>query len=108
MRNEPPRKKLLAVTSGIVSMSGRLAATHQEMTGSVLGRIHALTQYSLIQRTVGSPGEILAEGTLQSVIETILRPYEDAGSKHEQCRSRASRSATSPLLRSALGRRVPA
>ena len=73
-------KNLLAITSGIVTMSGKSAATPQEMTASVLGRLRALTQaHSLIQRTADSSGVIHTGGTVQSVVETILRPYEDAG-----------------------------
>ena len=73
-------KNLLAITSGIVTMSGKSAATPQEMTASVLGRLRALTQaHSLIQRTADSSGIIHAGGTVQSVVETVLRPYEDAG-----------------------------
>ena len=70
-------KNLLAITSGIVSMSGRSAATPHEMTTTVLGRLYALAQaHSLVRRSADSGGEIHPSGTLQSVVETILRPYE--------------------------------
>jgi two-component sensor histidine kinase len=84
-------KNLLAITSGIVTMSGKSAGTPQEMTASVLGRLRALTQaHSLIQRTADSSGVIHTGGTVQSVVETILRPYEDAGPSGGRNRSIAS------------------
>jgi two-component system CheB/CheR fusion protein len=84
-------KNLLAITSAIVTMSGKSAGTPQEMTASVLGRLRALTQaHSLIRRTADSSGVIHTGGTVQSVVETILRPYEDAAPSGGRNRSIAS------------------
>jgi two-component sensor histidine kinase len=68
-------KNLLAITSGIVSMTGQTAATPKEMTDSVLGRLNALAQsHTLIRRTADIPDQ--RNGDLESAIETILRPYD--------------------------------
>jgi two-component system, chemotaxis family, CheB/CheR fusion protein len=68
-------KNLLAITTGIVSMSGRTAATPKEMMASALGRLNALAQsHALIRRAPGSGRP--NNGDLQSAIETILRPYD--------------------------------
>jgi two-component sensor histidine kinase len=84
-------KNLLAITSGIVSMSGKAATTPQEMTASVLGRLNALAQaHSLIRLTDDGSGRFNRGGTLQSVIETILSPHGDRGSGSGQYRSCAS------------------
>jgi two-component sensor histidine kinase len=68
-------KNLLAITSGIVSMTGKTATTPKEMTDSVLGRLNALAQsHALIRRTAEIPEQ--RNGNLESAIETVLRPYD--------------------------------
>jgi two-component sensor histidine kinase len=69
-------KNLLAITSGIVSMTGQTAATPKDMTASVLGRLNALAQsHALIRRTSDTEGS-QRSGDLELAIETILRPYD--------------------------------
>jgi hypothetical protein len=70
-------KNLLAITSGMVSTTGKTAATPKEMTDSVLGRLDALAQsHALIRRTAEIPEQ--RNGNLESAIETVLRPYDGA------------------------------
>jgi two-component sensor histidine kinase len=70
-------KNLLAITSGIVSMTGQTAANPKEMTAAVLGRLNALAQsHALIRRTSEIPEEVRRNGNLESAFETILRPYD--------------------------------
>jgi two-component sensor histidine kinase len=56
-------------------MTGQTAATPKEMTDVVLGRLHALAQsHTLIRRTADTSEQ--RNGSLESAIETILRPYD--------------------------------
>jgi two-component sensor histidine kinase len=74
-------KNLLSITSSIVSMTGQTAASPKEMTDSVLGRLHALAQsHALIRRTSDIPEQ--KSGSLESAIETILRPYDRDARSH--------------------------
>jgi two-component sensor histidine kinase len=76
-------KNLLAITSGIVSMTGQTAANPKEMTAAVLGRLNALAQsHALIRRTSEIPEEVRRNGNLESAFETILRPYDRDARSH--------------------------
>jgi two-component sensor histidine kinase len=73
-------KNLLAISSGIVSMTAQTAATPKEMADSVVGRFNALAKaHGLIRRTADVQER---NGNLENAIEMILRPYDrDGGSE---------------------------
>jgi PAS domain S-box-containing protein len=72
-------KNLFAVTSGIVSLSARSAATPGDMAAAIQGRLAALARAHELTR----PGLIedhstgRTDTTLRALIRTILSPYAD-------------------------------
>lgn len=71
-------KNLFAIFHGIISLSARSARTPQEMAQSLRGRLDALMQAKDLIR----PGIVGSEThyertTVDAVVRTILRPYDD-------------------------------
>lgn len=72
-------KNLLAVMDGMIALSARSAKTAHEMSASLRGRLRALIEAKELVRpgTLGMVKERLHHTTLESLVETILRPYND-------------------------------
>jgi PAS domain S-box-containing protein len=72
-------KNLLAVTSGLVSMSARTAATPQQMAEQLRGRLTALT----VAQELTRPGLTLAAiptgaPTVADVVAAVMQPYVES------------------------------
>ncbi|MGN6462911.1 MAG: sensor histidine kinase, partial [Pseudolabrys sp.] len=72
-------KNLLAVMDGMIALSARSAKTAQDMSTSLRGRLRALIEAKELVRpgTLGMVKERLHHTTLESLVGTILRPYND-------------------------------
>ncbi len=81
-------KNLFAIVGGVVSLSARSAATPQEMTETVQGRLAAMASaHQLVRPLRVDGGSAQTPTTLASIVETLLRPY--AGMDDSTDRSRA-------------------
>jgi PAS domain S-box-containing protein len=71
-------KNLFAVTSGVVALSARSAATPQELASALRERLGALARAHSLTLAVTSEGgrRIEQSTTLHALIRTILSPYE--------------------------------
>lgn len=74
-------KNLFSLTSGMVSLSKRSAATIDEMATNVLGRLHALARaHELTLPSLTLEGDIAARATtLQNLLGSIVAPHIDPG-----------------------------
>ncbi|HEV2557309.1 MAG TPA: type II toxin-antitoxin system ParD family antitoxin [Microvirga sp.] len=72
-------KNLFAVASGMVSISARSARTPDEMAKTLRGRLDALARANdLVHRRVSDAwGGAQASTTMETLIRTVLLPYED-------------------------------
>jgi two-component sensor histidine kinase len=74
-------KNLFAVFMGIIGLSARSARTPQEMAQSLRGRLHALMQAKdLIRPGIMGTEAHVERTTVDEVVRTVLRPYDDGAS----------------------------
>lgn len=76
-------KNLLAVMDGMIAMSARSALTARDMSNSLRGRLRALIEAKELARpgALGFAKERPHHTVMDSLIETILRPYRDDGNE---------------------------
>lgn len=81
-------KNLLAVMDSMIAMSARSAQTVRDMSTSLRGRLRALIEAKELARpgALGFATTRPHRTTMDSLIETILRPYRD--DEHESARPR--------------------
>ena len=72
-------KNLFALTSSVVALSARSAATPEELASALRARLAALARANSLTLAVTSEGgrRIEQSTTLHALIRTILSPYED-------------------------------
>jgi two-component sensor histidine kinase len=71
-------KNLFAIVIGMVSVTAKSAATPQDMSKILLGRLNALAQaHDLVLRDLHAQGQIIREATLTRLLEAIFQPYTD-------------------------------
>ena len=72
-------KNLFAITSGMVALSARSAATPREMAAAVQSRLAALTRAHQLTRPglIDDDSPPRTETALQTLMQTILSPYVD-------------------------------
>src|SRR3546814_1343230 len=69
-------KNLLTLSSGLVSLSARYAKTPEELATAVQERLSALAQAQELVLPIAA-GEAERSTTLNSLIKTIVSPYDD-------------------------------
>lgn len=93
-------KNLLAIASGLTSMSARSAATKEDMASELIDRLSALGRaHDLVRPVAGDPdgGALLGD-----LISVLLAPYDDRGAFKGRLRVAVERTAIGHMAATAL------